>query len=77
MVDLEKKRNAINSLLEKGKASSVLTYQEIMDALSEIELEPEQIEKVYEALEKEGIRIKSLAIEGEMLKIRTEKSSGR
>lgn len=71
MVDVEKKKEAIGSLIEKGKASSVLTYREIMDALSEVELEPEQIEKVYEALEKEGIEVVA-DMEKELEKIEEE-----
>lgn len=71
MADMEKKKVAIAGLIEKGKASSVLTYQEIMDALSEIELEPEQIEKVYEALEKEGVEVVA-DMEKELEKIEEE-----
>ena len=41
----------INDLLEKGKTKGVLTYKEIMDALEEMELDPEQIEKIYDRLE--------------------------
>lgn len=41
----------IKELIEKGKSKGVLTYKEIMDMLEEIDLEPEQIEKIYETLE--------------------------
>jgi RNA polymerase primary sigma factor len=41
----------INELLEQGKAKGVLTYKEIMDALEEMELDPEQIEKIYDHIE--------------------------
>lgn len=41
----------INDLLEHGKAKGVLTYKEIMDALEEMELDPEQIEKIYDHIE--------------------------
>ncbi len=44
-------------LLEKGKQKGMLTYKEIMDAFDEIDIEPDQIEKVYEALENAGIDI--------------------
>ena len=41
----------IQELLERGKSKGVLTYKEIMDALEEMELEPEQIERIYDRLE--------------------------
>ncbi|MBR0025887.1 MAG: sigma-70 family RNA polymerase sigma factor, partial [Clostridia bacterium] len=41
----------LNDLFEKGKTKGILTYKEIMDALEELELDPEQIEKIYEKLE--------------------------
>jgi RNA polymerase primary sigma factor len=44
-------------LIEKGKQKGMLTYQEIMDAFEEIEIEPEHIEKVYETLENMGIDV--------------------
>jgi RNA polymerase primary sigma factor len=37
----------IKELIEKGRSKGVLTYKEIMDMLEEIDLEPDQIEKVY------------------------------
>ncbi len=52
-----KYQQTIQELTAKGKANSILTYKEIMDALSEFEMEPEQIELLYEMLEKEGIEI--------------------
>ncbi|MEL7610038.1 MAG: RNA polymerase sigma factor RpoD [Bacillota bacterium] len=41
----------IEDLLEKGKNRGVLTYKEIMDALEEMELDPDQIERIYDKLE--------------------------
>ena len=35
----------------------MLTYKEIMDALEEVEMEPDQIDKVYEYLEAKGIDV--------------------
>jgi RNA polymerase primary sigma factor len=49
--------NRIKELIEKGKSKGVLTYKEIMDMLEEIDLQPEQIEKVYETLESLGIDV--------------------
>ncbi|HHU78191.1 MAG: RNA polymerase sigma factor RpoD [Caldicoprobacterales bacterium] len=47
----------IKELIDKGKSKGVLTYKEIMDMLEEIDLQPEQIEKVYETLESLGIDV--------------------
>ena len=54
---LAKKKRAILDLTTKGKNNGILTYKEIMDALSEFEMEPEQIEALYETLEKEGVEV--------------------
>lgn len=53
----ESKINKIKELIEKGKSKGTLTYKEIMDMLEEIDLQPEQIEKVYETLESLGIDV--------------------
>ncbi len=55
-------------LIDKGKQKGMLAYKEIMDAFEEIEIEPEQIEKVYETLENLGIDIVG-DIEAEMEEI--------
>lgn len=51
------KMSFVKQLIEKGKKNGTLTYKEIMDSLEEIDLSPEQIEKVYEILESMGIDI--------------------
>ncbi len=71
MADVEKQKNAIRELLKKGKQSGILTYKEIMDALSELEMDPEQIELVYETLEKEGVEVVA-DLDKEMEKIEEE-----
>ncbi len=43
--------NRIEELIEAGKTKGVLTYKEIMDTLEDTELEPEQIERIYDRLE--------------------------
>jgi RNA polymerase primary sigma factor len=53
----ESKKNKIKELIEKGKSKGVLTYKEIMDMLEEVDLQPEQIEKIYETLESLGIDV--------------------
>ena len=51
------KKNVIKDLLEKGKKKGMLTYKEITDALEEIELEPAQMDAIYENIESMGIEI--------------------
>ena len=47
----------INELLETGKQKGVLSYKEIMDALQELELDQEAVEKLYEAIEEQNIDV--------------------
>ena len=49
------KRNILKELVERGKSKGMLTYKEIMDAFEDIDLNPEQIEKIYETVENVGI----------------------
>ena len=55
--DRTNKMVIVKSLIEKGKKSGILTYKEIMDEIDDIDLEPEQIEKIYEVLESMGIEV--------------------
>ncbi|WP_265450531.1 RNA polymerase sigma factor RpoD [Clostridium sp. cpc1] len=43
--------------MEKGKKQGMLTYKEIMDNLEDIDLDSEQIDKVYQSLEEMGIEL--------------------
>ena len=54
---LKDKKQVLLQLVEKGKEKGVLTYDEIMDAFEPFELEPDQIEKIYENFEKFGIDV--------------------
>ena len=51
------RKSILKELVEKGKSKGMLTYKEIMDAFEEVELEPEQIEKIYETVENMGIDV--------------------
>ncbi|MEG6611743.1 RNA polymerase sigma factor RpoD [Pseudoclostridium thermosuccinogenes] len=53
----ENRKAVLKDLIQRGKAKGMLTYKEIMDAFEEIEIEPEQIEKVYETVENMGIDV--------------------
>ncbi|MEG0372169.1 MAG: sigma-70 family RNA polymerase sigma factor, partial [Clostridium sp.] len=44
-------------LMDKGKKSGVLTYKEITEILDDVELAPDQIEKIYEILESFGVEV--------------------
>ncbi|MGI6607083.1 MAG: RNA polymerase sigma factor RpoD [Peptococcia bacterium] len=54
--DLEKlKAISVKELIEKGKKRGNLTYNEVSNALDGIELNPEQIEEIYEHFSSLGI----------------------
>ena len=54
----KKDRNAqINELVELGRTKGKLTDQEIMDAMELFDFDPEQMDKLYEALEKNNIKV--------------------
>jgi len=47
----------LKELTDEGREKGMLTYREIEDAFEKVDISPEQIEKVYETLEKLGIEI--------------------
>ncbi|MDD6644789.1 MAG: RNA polymerase sigma factor RpoD [Oscillospiraceae bacterium] len=51
------KKTIIKDIIEQGKAKGKLTNQEILDAIGEIEFSPEQLEKLYDSLEQNGVVI--------------------
>ncbi|MDD7794514.1 RNA polymerase sigma factor RpoD [Clostridium sp. 'White wine YQ'] len=55
--DKSARMTVVKKLIEKGKKNGTLTYKEIMDELDEIDLSPEQIEKIYEVLESMSIEV--------------------
>lgn len=57
MKDKGEKMKVVKKLVEKGKKQGALTYQEIMDELDEVDITPEQIEKIYEVLESMNIEV--------------------
>ena len=57
MADMANKKAVIKELLEYGKKKGMLSYKEIIDALNELDLDPEQIEKFYETAEQQGIEV--------------------
>lgn len=59
--DRNNRMSIVKNLLDKGKKNGVLTYQEILDEVENIDLSPEQIEKIYEVLESMGIEVQGAA----------------
>ncbi|HID0813782.1 TPA: sigma-70 family RNA polymerase sigma factor, partial [Clostridium botulinum] len=55
--DKNEKMKLVRRLIDKGKKSGSLSYKEIMDELEEIDLSPEQIEKIYDVLESMGVEV--------------------
>ncbi len=51
------KKTIVKELLELGKQKGQLTNQDILDAIGEIDFEPEQLEKLYDNIEAQGIEI--------------------
>ena len=53
----EKKKDIKRELIEKGKKKGVLTFKEISDAFEDVEVTPEEMERLYDVFEKESIEL--------------------
>ncbi|MBQ6705945.1 MAG: RNA polymerase sigma factor RpoD [Clostridia bacterium] len=53
----DRKQQRMNDLIETGKVKGKLTTQEIMDAMEEMDFDPDQMDKLYETLEGQNIEI--------------------
>ncbi|MEG1441243.1 MAG: sigma-70 family RNA polymerase sigma factor, partial [Oscillospiraceae bacterium] len=53
----DNKKMILHNLIEQGKNKGFLVYKDVMDRLEELELDTDQIDKIYEFLEKQGIEI--------------------
>ena len=51
------KKAVVKELLELGKQKGQLNNQDILDAIGEIDFAPEQLEKLYDNLQQQGIEI--------------------
>lgn len=49
--------DAVSKLLDKGKKSGVLTYNEIMESLQSVDISPDEIDELYDTFTKCGIDI--------------------
>ncbi|MBQ9066884.1 MAG: hypothetical protein IJ133_05100, partial [Clostridia bacterium] len=56
-VSEEKKQKVIQGLIEKGKAAGKLSTADIDSAIVEIDLEIDELDKLYETLEQNNIEI--------------------
>ncbi len=54
---IEKKKQVKRDLLEKGKKTGYLTYNDIAIALSPFEIDADELEKLYERLESEKVDV--------------------
>ena len=52
-----KRQQRMHDLSETGKQKGKLTTQEIMDAMEEMDFDPDQMDKLYEALEGQNIEV--------------------
>lgn len=57
MVGQQDKKSIIKELTDLGKAKGNLTNDEIIEALGEVEFKPEELERLYDSLEQQGIEI--------------------
>lgn len=51
------KKTVVKELTDLGKSKGKLSTKEILDAIGEIDFEPEQLEKLYDSLESMGVEI--------------------
>jgi RNA polymerase primary sigma factor len=70
----ESKKVAIKELIERGKSKGLLTFKEIMDTLEEVELDSDQIDKIYESIENMGIEVVG-DIDEELSKIEADEAN--
>ena len=57
MADLEVKKGIIKDLIDKSKKKGMLSHKEIANSFAEIEITAEELETIYDLLEKENIEI--------------------
>ena len=60
-------------LIEKGKQKGILSYKEITDAFTEIEITPDEMERIYDRLEKEGVELAEEDLDKELEEIEVSK----
>ena len=56
-ISTEVRQNRLAELYEYGKSKGTLTYKEIMERLIEMEMDPDQLDKVLETLDAYGVTV--------------------
>ena len=51
------RKTVLRDLMELGKAKGQLSNKDILDAIGELDIDPEQLEKFYDSLETNGVEI--------------------
>ena len=57
IVPIKADRGQIKDIVEMGKAKGKLTVQEIMDMMEDMDIDPDQMDKLYESLEAANVEI--------------------
>ena len=57
MITQSDKKTVLNNLMELGKSKGQLSNKEILDAIGEMDFDPEYLEKFYDALQSNGVEI--------------------
>ena len=52
--------NIINEIIEKGKTDSSINDNDILEAISDLDFDPDRIEELYDSLESSGIDVSNL-----------------
>ena len=53
----ESKESIIDTLMKSGKKKGNLTYDEIIDALDEVQMDSDEIDNIYKNFEESGIEL--------------------
>ena len=54
---VDNKKIILKELIDKGRIKGILTYKEIITAFEEVEIEPDQFDKILETIENVGVEI--------------------
>lgn len=67
-----KQMERIQKILEVGKKKGVITYKEITEVLEDVDLKPDQLEAIYDALEENNVDVIDEDIEKELVEVEPE-----
>ena len=69
------KKETLRKIVESGKSKGSLSNREIMDTLADVSISPEQLEKLYDKLEANGIEIVEDSLDDVIEDISTDSSN--